>query len=101
MLIRPQLPAQPNPNPNNKIVHQFETINMPAYSLTPVCNDIHLRSGKVVEPLIIEDVPSPVQEEGVNPQHLSNMTPIIEDAEHPTNISAETQNNTSINAHPT
>ena len=91
MLIRPQLPAQPNPNPNNKIVHQFETINMPAYSLSPVpCNDIPLRSGKVVEPIIIEDVPSPVHDEGVNPQHLSNTTSIIEDAEHPTNGSAET-----------
>ena len=71
---------------------------MPAYSLTPVpCNDICLRSGKVVEPLIIEDVPSPVQEEGVNPHNLSNMTPIIEDAEHPTNGSAEIQHDISSN----
>ena len=69
---------------------------MPAYSLTPVpCNNIRLRSGKVVEPIIIEDVPSPVHEEGVNPQHLSNMTPIIEDAKHPTNGSAETENDIS------
>ena len=78
MPIRPQIPAQPNPKPNNKAVHQFETVNMPAYSLTPVpYNDIRLRSGNVVEPLIIEDVPSPVHEEGVNPQHLSNMTPSL------------------------
>ena len=46
--------------------------------------------------MIIEDVPSPVHEEEVKPQHLSNMTPIIEDADHPTNMSVETQNNTSI-----
>ena len=70
MLIRPQLPAQPNPNPNNKTIHQFEIVNMPAYSLTPVLyNDIRLRSRKVVEPAIIEDVPSPMHEEGVNPKH--------------------------------
>ena len=101
MPIRPQLPGQPNPNPNNKTIHQFATVNMPAYSLSPVpCNNIHLRSRKVVEPVIIEDVPSPVHE-GVNPQHLSNMTPIIEDAEHPTNVSAETQNNISSYTQPT
>ena len=51
-----------------------------------------------MEPLIIEDVPSHVQEEGMNPQHLSNMTPIIEDVEHPTDVSAETQNNTPSDA---
>ena len=92
MSIWPQLPAQPNPNPNNKEVHQFETINMPAYSITPVpCNNIFLRSGKVVEPLIIEDVPSSMHEEGMNPQYLSNtVTPIIEYAEHPTNMNTET-----------
>ena len=102
MPIRPQLPAQPNPNPNNKTVHQFETVNMPTYSLTPVpYNDIHLQSGKIVEPVIIEDVPSPMHEEGVNPQHLSNVTPIIDNAEHPTNVSTKTQNNTSSDTHPT
>ena len=102
MPIRPQFLAQPNPNPNNKIVHQFETVNMLAKSLSPVpCNDIRLRSGKILEPVIIEGVPSPVQEEGVTPQHLSNMTPIIEDAKHPTNVSAETHNNISIDTQPT
>ena len=54
-----------------------------------------------MEPLIIEDVPSPMHEEGVNPQYLSNATPIIEDAEHPTNVLAETQNNTSSDTQPT
>ena len=103
MLIRPQLPAQPNPNPNNKVFHQFETVNMPAYSINPIpCNDIRLRSGRVVEPFIIEDVPSSVHEEGMNPQYLSNTTtPIIEDVEHPTNMSAETHNDTSIDTQPT
>ena len=43
-----------------------------------------------MEHVIIEDVPSPVHEQEVNPQHLSNTTPIIEDAKHPTNVSAET-----------
>ena len=69
---------------------------MPAYSLTLVpYNDIRLRSGKVVEPLIIKDVPSTMHEEGVNPQHLSKTTPTIDYVEHPTNVLTETQNNTS------
>ena len=95
--------SQPNPNPNNKAFHQFETVNMPAYSITPVpCNDIRLRSRKVVEPFIIKDVPSSVREERMNPQYLSNtVTPIIEDIEHPTNMPAETQNDTSIDTQPT
>ena len=63
---------------------------MPAYSLSPVpCNDIRLRSGKIVELVIIEDVPSPVHEEGVNAQHLSDTIPIIEDVEHPTNLTID------------
>ena len=64
---------------------------MPAYSITLVpCNDIFLRSGKIVQPMIIEDVPPSVHEEGMNTHHLSDTTPIIEDAEHPTNGTAET-----------
>ena len=43
-----------------------------------------------MEPLIIEDAPSSVHEEKMNPQYLSNTAiPIVEDAEHPTNMSAE------------
>ena len=50
---------------NNKTIHQFDTVNMPAHSLSHVpCNDIRLQSGKIVEPIIIEDVPSLVHEEG-------------------------------------
>ena len=75
---------------------------MPAYSLSPVsCNDIRLQSRKIVDHVIIEDVPSLVQEEGVTPQHLSNTTPIIEDAKHPTNGSNETQNDISSYTQPT
>ena len=102
MLLQLQLPTQPNPNPNNKTVYQFETVNMHVYSLTPVpCNDIHLRPGKIVNPVIIEDVPTSVHEEGVNPQHLSNTTPIIEYVEHLTNVLNEMQNNISSNTQPT
>ena len=72
---------------------------MPAYSLSHVpCNDIHLWSGKIVEPVIIEYV---LHEEEVNPQHLSDTIPIIEDVEHPTNGTAETQNDKSNDMHPT
>ena len=76
---------------------------MPAYSITPVpCNDIRLRSGKVVEPLIIEDVPSSVHEENMNPHYLSNTaTPIIEDVEHPTNMPTEIKKDTFIDTQPT
>ena len=76
---------------------------MPAYSITPVpYNDIRLRSGRVVEPLIIEDVLSSVREERMKPQYLSNtVTPIIEYVEHPTNMSAETQKDTFIKTQPT
>ena len=52
--------------------------------------------------MIIEDVPSSVREERMNPQYLSNtMTPIIEDVEHPMNMSAKTQEDTFIDTQPT
>ena len=71
---------------------------MPSYSITLVpYNDILLRSGRVVEPLVIEDVPSSVPEERMNQHYLSNTpTPIIEDTEHPTNMPVETQEETFI-----
>jgi hypothetical protein len=54
--MRPQLPIQPNPNPNNKVVQCIDIKNQPILSLfLAQCNDIHLRSGKIVEP-IIDDV---------------------------------------------
>ena len=76
---------------------------MPAYSITPVpYNDIRLRLGRVVDPLVIEDVPSSVPEERMNQHYLSNTTiPIIEDDEHPTKILAETQEDTFIDTQPT
>ena len=75
---------------------------MPAYSLSTVpCNDIRLRSRKIVDPVIIEDVPPSIHEEGVNPQHLSYTIPIIEDAEHPTNGMTKTQNDKSSDTQPT
>ena len=71
---------------------------MPAYSITLVpCNDIHLWSWRVVEPLVIEDVPSSMYEERMNQQYLSNAAiPIIEDTRNPTKIPDETQEETSI-----
>ena len=66
--IRPQMPSQTNPNPNNNATQQFEIYTMPAYSLSPLpCNNLYLRSGRVVEPMIIEDVPSSMTDEGMNP----------------------------------
>ena len=64
---------------------------MSAYSITLVpCNDIHLRSGRLVEPLAIENVPFSKIEVRVNQQYPSNMAiPIIEDAESPTDIPAQ------------
>ena len=76
---------------------------MPSYSINPIpCNDILLRLGTVVEPLIIEDVPSSLHEERMNQQYLSNTaTPIIEYVEHPTNMLVETQKDTFIDTQPT
>jgi hypothetical protein len=63
--MRPQLPVQPNPNPNNKVVQCINIHNQPTFSLLPVqCNDIHLRSGRIVEP-IIADVTSSDKEETI------------------------------------
>ena len=71
---------------------------MPAYSITSVpCNEIHLRSRRVVKPLVIEDVPSSVTEARMNQQYPSNTSiPIIEDAENLTQILVETQEETII-----
>ena len=71
---------------------------MPAFLITLVsCNDICFQSGRVVEPLVIEDVPSSTFEERMNQQYLSNETiPIIKDVEIPTETLAETQEEKSI-----
>jgi hypothetical protein len=61
--MRPQLPVQPNPNPNNKVVQCIDIYNHPTLSLLPAqCNNIHLRSGRIVEPTIA-DVTSSDKEE--------------------------------------
>ena len=57
--LRPQLPIQTNPNPNNKSVQQAETLNFPTYYIAPIeCNEIYLRSGWIVDstssPIIVE-----------------------------------------------
>ena len=86
---RPQLHSQPITNPKNKAVHQFETHNMPAYSISQFpYNDIHLPSGMVVEPIVIEDVPSSVNEAIMNQQFENSFSTrilIIKDVETPTN----------------
>ena len=75
---------------------------MPAYSLSPVpCNDIHLRSRKIVEPVITEDAPPSVHKEERSSQHPSDTVPIIEDAEHPLDGMAETSNDKSDDTQPT
>eukprot|EP00253_Pinus_taeda_P028623 PITA_28623 len=55
--MRPQLPVQPNPNPNNKVVQVIDIQNQSIFP-TMQCNDIHLRSGKIVEPIIDDITPS-------------------------------------------
>ena len=103
MPLQPWFPSQPNPNPNNKVVHQFEIVNMPSYSITPVpCNDVHLRPGRRVEPLVIEDAPYFATEERMNQQYPFNTTiPNIEDVASPTEIPTETKEETLIETHAT
>ena len=76
---------------------------MPTYSITPIsCNDILLRLGRVVEHLVIEDVPSYVSKERMNQQYSSHIAvPIIEDVEIPTETPAKTQREIAIEMHPT
>jgi hypothetical protein len=51
------MPMQPNPNPNNKAVQNIDIHNVTALSITPMpCDEIKLRSGRIVE-TIIEDAP--------------------------------------------
>ena len=79
------LPPQPNPNPNNKVMQQFKTSSMPAYSISPLsCNNLHLQLGRVVEPIVFEDGPHSMIDEGMNPWFENSFSleiPIIEDAE--------------------
>jgi hypothetical protein len=55
--LRTHMPVQPNPNPNNKATQNIAIHNVLALSINPMpCDEIKLRSGKIVEP-IIEDAP--------------------------------------------
>jgi hypothetical protein len=52
------MPVKTNPNPNNKSVQNIDIHNVLALSITPMpCDEINLRSGRIVEP-IVEDAPS-------------------------------------------
>lgn len=59
--MRPQLPVQPNPNPNNKVAQGIEApTTFQTYLITPVeLNEIQLRSGTVINhshsPIITEE----------------------------------------------
>ena len=58
---------------------------MPSYSITPItCNELHLRFGRVVEPIFIEDVPSPMTEETIHERvefQIGTAILIVEDVE--------------------
>ena len=73
--MRPQLPVQPNPNPNNKAL---QVIDIQSQSIPPLqCNDIHLRSGRVVEP-IIDDITDSDKEETRKEKSANHNTETVE-----------------------
>ena len=76
---------------------------MPTYSITLVpFHDICLQSGRVVELLVIEDVPSSVTEVRMNQHYPYNTSiPIIENVESPTKTLTKTQGETFIETQPT
>jgi len=48
--LRQQLPAQPNPNPNNKLVQSIQIIEGPELETElRECNDLQLRSRRIIE----------------------------------------------------
>ena len=48
--IKPQLPTQPNPNPNNRPVQSFQIFKTPELETNVrECNDLQLRSGCIIE----------------------------------------------------
>ena len=65
--VRPQLPIQPNPNPNNKGAQQADSLNLPSYNIsTAKFYEMNLRSGQIVDaqpsPVIIEQIESEEKE---------------------------------------
>jgi hypothetical protein len=78
---------QTNPNPNNKAIQNIDIHNVPALSITPMpCDEIKLRSRRIVEP-IIKDASSSEsdKESGEKPSADTEEIekPIIELAEPP------------------
>ncbi len=48
--LRPQLPAQPNPNPNNRSVQSVQIIETLEVEVDlRECSDLQLRSGRIIE----------------------------------------------------
>eukprot|EP00253_Pinus_taeda_P004863 PITA_04863 len=85
--IRPQLPVQPNPNPNNnKALQVIDIQNQP---VSPIqCNDIHLRSGRIVEP-IIDDITDSDKEETRKEKSSNNNAETVESSSNKTAQIAE------------
>lgn len=77
--MRPQLPVQPNPNPNNKVVQLIDIKN---HSIFPTmqCNDIHLRFGKIVEP-IIDDITASDSDKNETEKHKEAQQPASKNVE--------------------
>ena len=81
--LRPQIPAQPNPNPNNKPVQSIQIIETSEIGVDlRECNDLQLRSGRIIETEgektadIENQLPREhlTQEEDVNKQKTHNQT---------------------------
>ena len=67
---------QPNPNPNNnKALQVIDIQNQPVFPMQ--CNDIHLRSGRIVEP-IIDDITDSDKEEVRKEKPANNNAEIVE-----------------------
>ena len=67
---------------------------MLSYFVTHIpCNDLHVRFGREVEPVVIKDIPTHVTEEGTNNQLeilICTTISILEDAETPNETPSET-----------
>ena len=62
--LRPQLPAQPNPNPNNRLVQSVQIIETSEIGVDlRECNDLQLISGRIIET------------EGEKTAHVENQLP--------------------------
>ena len=81
--LRPQLPTQPNPNPNNRPVQSLQIIETSETGLDlRECNDLQLRSGRIIETEgdktgHIEDqlpIEQPLQQKDVNKEQTHQQT---------------------------